>query len=54
MLEHREYEEDDYSIEATKNEDGTFDFIAQFYNGGTCLEECLEEALERLIVTENI
>ena len=54
MLEHKEFGEDEYPLEISKNEDGTFDFIAQFYNGGTCMEECLEEALERLIVTENI
>ena len=54
MLEHKEFGEDEYPLEVTKNEDGTFDFIAQFYNGGTCLEECLEEELERLVVTENI
>lgn len=54
MLEHKEFEEDEYPLEVSKNEDGTFDFIAQFYNGGTCLEEYLEEELERLVVTENI
>ena len=54
MLEHKEFGEDEYPLEVSKNEDGTFDFIAQFYNGGTCLEECLEEELERLVVTEKI
>jgi hypothetical protein len=48
MLEHKEFGEDEYPLEVSKNEDGTFDFIAQFYNGGTCLEECLEEELENL------
>jgi hypothetical protein len=48
MLEHKEFGEDEYLLEVSKNEDGTFDFIAQFYNGGTCLEECLEEELENL------
>jgi hypothetical protein len=48
MLEHKEFGEDEYPLEISKNEDGTFDFIAQFYNGGTCLEECLEEELENL------
>ena len=30
------------------NEDGTITFVMQFYNGGTCLGECIEEGLERL------
>lgn len=30
---------------ASKNEDGTIDFVLQFYNGGTYFEEMLEEAL---------
>lgn len=54
MLEHKEFGEDEYSLEVSKNEDGTFDFIAQFYNGGTCLEECLEKVLERLVTTEQL
>lgn len=30
------------------NPDGTITFIQQFYNGGTCLTECIEENLEKL------
>jgi hypothetical protein len=30
------------------NEDGTITFIQQFYNGGTCLSEVIEEGLEKL------
>jgi hypothetical protein len=30
------------------NEDGTLTFVMQFYNGGTCLTECIEEELEKL------
>ena len=40
-IEHREYGEDDDLIEFTKNEDGTIDFLVQFYNGGCCLSEAL-------------
>lgn len=29
------------------NEDGTVTFIQQFYNGGTCLDEVIEEELGR-------
>jgi hypothetical protein len=31
-----------------KNEDGTITFVMQFYNGGTCLSECIEEELEKI------
>ena len=40
-IEHREYDEDDSIVEFTKNEDGTIDFLVQFYNGGCCLQEAL-------------
>ena len=42
-VEHREYGEDDSLVEFTKNEDGTIDFLVQFYNGGCCLQEVLED-----------
>ena len=38
-----EYGEDDSLVEFTKNEDGTIDFLVQFYNGGCCLQEVLED-----------
>ena len=30
------------------NGDGTFDYFMEFYNGGTCLAECIEYELEKL------
>ena len=30
------------------NEDGTLTFVYRFYNGGTCLSECIEEDLSEL------
>lgn len=30
------------------NGDGTYDYFMEFYNGGTCLEECLEHELEKI------
>lgn len=30
------------------NEDGTITFVMQFYNGGTCLGECIEYGLKKL------
>lgn len=40
------YEEDIQYLE--KNADGTFNYVMQFYNGGICLEEILEESLEKI------
>ena len=38
---------DCYNVaKATLNEDGSIDYVAMFYNGGTYLEEVLQEALE--------
>jgi hypothetical protein len=41
---------DDYDdiYQITPNSDGTLSFVMQFYNGGTCLSECIEEELEKL------
>ena len=30
------------------NGDGTYDYFIEFYNGGTCLGECIEYELEKL------
>lgn len=43
FIEHREYGEDDAIVEFNKNNDGTIDFLVQFYNGGCCLQEVLED-----------
>lgn len=38
---------DDISI-LKDNGDGTYDYFMTFYNGGTCLRECIEYELEKL------
>lgn len=40
------YETDDDMQKLISHEDGTFTFIMSFYNGGTCLNECVTESLE--------
>lgn len=40
-IEHKKYGEYDDLVEFTKNEDGTINFMVQFYNGGCCLQEAL-------------
>lgn len=32
----------------TKNEEGDYEFVMQFYNGGTCFSEMIEDALSRI------
>ena len=40
--------EDGYADIMIPNPDGTITFFMEFYNGGTCLTEMIEEGLERL------
>lgn len=48
-VEHKELDCDDDINYFVKNEDETITFVAQFYNGGTCLEEVLEDEVGKLI-----
>jgi hypothetical protein len=48
VFDHKQFDyEDIYYLK--DNGDDTYDFVMKFYNGGTCLEECIEEELEKLI-----
>lgn len=47
IIEHIEESDGDIDI-LIPNEDGTITFVQQFYNGGTCLSECIEGGLGRL------
>ena len=38
--------ENEYYCNVTKHDDGSYTYVARFYNGGTCLHECLEEQIE--------
>lgn len=46
LLEHKEL---DVWMYHRKELNGTIDFALEYYNGGTCLDECLEEILETYI-----
>lgn len=49
LQEHFEARDEDQDLcQATPNEDGSFDFILQFYNGGAGFDEVFEEAVETL------
>jgi hypothetical protein len=48
IFEHEEKDDSDDIYELKPNADGTLSFIMKFYNGGTCLSECIEEELEKL------
>lgn len=39
--------DDEYVDNFVKNPDGSFFYVARFYNGGTCLSEILEENLDK-------
>lgn len=41
-------EVDDDASFLKDNGDGTYDYFIEFYNGGTCLHECIEDELEKL------
>lgn len=47
-FEHVECDEGDDINVMNPNEDGTITFVMQFYNGGTCLGEMIEEGLNKI------
>lgn len=48
VIDHVESDNEEYFMKLTKNDDGSISFMGQFYNGGTCFSEMLEEALDEL------
>jgi hypothetical protein len=46
-IEHIE-SDNDYVDVMIPNQDGTITFVMQFYNGGTCLSEMIEDGLKKL------
>jgi hypothetical protein len=48
VIDHEESEDSEYFMKLSRNENGSLSFIGQFYNGGTCFSEMLEEALDEL------
>lgn len=48
VIDHVESEDEEYFMRLSRNLDGSLQFIGQFYNGGTCFSEMLEEALDEL------
>ena len=49
VVDHIEGEDSEYEMHVTQNSDGSLSFRGQFYNGGTCFSEMLEDGLDRLI-----
>mgnify|MGYP006898699744 CR=1 FL=1 len=37
-----------YYVQVDKQDDDTYSFYATYYDGGTCLTECLEEGIENI------
>jgi hypothetical protein len=48
VIDHEESNDEEYFMKLSRSEDGSISFIGQFYNGGTCFSEMLEEALDDL------
>ena len=48
VIDHEESDDEEYFMRLSRNSDGSLSFIGQFYNGGTCFSEMLEEALDDL------
>lgn len=48
VINHEESSDEEYFMKLNRNSDGSLSFIGQFYNGGTCFSEMLEEALDEL------
>lgn len=47
FVKHKAFDEDEDLAEMSIDEDGNYDFICQFYNGGTYLEEVFGWMLEK-------
>ncbi len=43
----KDFNIDDNFVEITQVQDGVYEFITQFYNGGTCLQEMLQEGFDQ-------
>ncbi len=48
VIDHVESEDEEYFMKLSRNSDGSISFMGQFYNGGTCFSEILEESLDEL------
>lgn len=48
VIDHEESDSEEYFMKLIRNSDGSISFIGQFYNGGTCFSEMLEDALSEL------
>lgn len=46
LVEHNEIEDDIFKF--WKNADGSISFVAEFYNGGTCLSEIIEDGVRKI------
>lgn len=44
----KNHEEDGFFFHKEKTGDDEYSFITQYYNGGTCLQEIIEEEIEKL------
>jgi hypothetical protein len=45
LQDHTEGEQDGHFMNMRRESDGTIHFVTQFYNGGTCLSEMVEDGI---------
>lgn len=48
IYDHFNTDDDSYFFKILPNNEDSYTFVGCFYNGGTCLEECIEEELTKL------
>ncbi len=48
VIDHIESDNEEYFMKLSRNSDGSISFMGQFYNGGTCFSEMMEESLDEL------
>lgn len=48
ILNHKEYDDEEYIDEWEAQPNGDIKFITQFYNGGCCLDEVIEYGIEKV------
>ena len=48
VIDHIESDNEEDFIKLSRNSDGSISFMGQFYNGGTCFSEMMEESLDEL------
>lgn len=52
-IKHKQFGEGEDITELSLNKDGSYDFLTQFYNGGTCLSEMIGNIVEEKVIMDD-